>query len=132
MRSASTVDTIFRKASSIVGHPYTPHSARHMLANLGDQLCRTSESLKAWSLNLGHESEAITRQHYGRVSAERKTEIFAAFAHSPLLTEDEMRLMLDYHSHDLDRGSPEFARAEQLVERYKRKSSLRRVVSVIE
>jgi site-specific recombinase XerC len=122
MHSASTVDAIFRKASSIVGHHYTPHSARHMLANLGDQLCRTSERRKAWSQNLGHETEAITWQHYGRVSAERKADLFTEFAHSAALTDDEKDLMLDYHHHQLDRGSPEFIRATQLVETYKRKS----------
>jgi integrase len=130
MRSASTVDAIFRRASANVGQCYTPHSARHMLANLGDQLCRTSERRKAWSLNLGHESEAITWQHYGRISAERKAKIFADFANSAVLTDDEKDLMLDYFTYMLNRGSPDFARAEQLVEKYKPKC--RQIASVIE
>ncbi|MCU0801566.1 MAG: site-specific integrase [Rhodobacteraceae bacterium] len=134
MRSASTVDVIFRRASAIVGQRYTPHSARHMLANLGDQLCRTSEMRKAWSLNLGHETEAITMQHYGRISAERKAEILAEFTDRAVLTCDEMQLMLDYHHHHhhLDRGSPEFARAAQLVEKHKLKPYRRHVISLFE
>ncbi len=122
LKSASAVDAVFRTASE--GRPtrYTPHSARHCLAQLGDRLCRTVEQRKAWSLNFGHENEGITWKHYGNVSATRKAEIFEEFDVVDRWQDDDMRLMLDYHSHRLDRGTPEFERAQTLCEEYNAKS----------
>lgn len=110
---------MFRTASE--GRPtrYTPHSARHCLAQLGDRLCRTVEQRKAWSLNFGHENEGITWKHYGNVSSARKAEIFEVVERRE---NDDLRLMLDDHSHRLDRGTPEFERARELWEGYNAKS----------
>jgi integrase len=113
----------FRLASRGVTQDYSPHSARHTLAHLGDQLCRTGEQRKAWSLNLGHSSEAITWAHYGKISDTRCDEVFEAFDEETPATSNEAELMLAYHEHRLMRGTPEFDLAEELVER--RKPSLR-------
>ena len=122
MRSASAVDAVFGLACE--GRParYTPHSARHCLAQLGDRLCRTVEQRKAWSLNFGHENEGITWKHYGNVSAARKAEIFEEFEVVDSWQDDDMRLMLALHNHELDRGTPEFARARDLWDAYRTKS----------
>ena len=120
MKSASAIDAVFATASSNIGLSFTPHSARHMLARLGDQLCHTPEQRKAWSLNLGHSSEKVTWTHYGRVTNERKAAVFADFAVIENWTGDEMRQMLDYHDHKLVLGTPEFDHAQKLVEARRR------------
>ena len=119
MNSASAVDAVFRKASMRLNRRYSPHSARHTIVQLGDQICRTPEERKAWSLNMGHSSESITWQHYGRVSSARKSEIFGSFDLVEHWPEEDMRLMLLYHEHRLHTDSHEFRRAEALVERSK-------------
>ena len=59
--------------------PYAkPHSFRDTLARLGERLCRTPEEWKAWSQNLGHESEATTFVGYGHVPQHRQSEIIRA------------------------------------------------------
>lgn len=116
MASAAAVTEAFRLASSDAARRYSPHAARHTLVHLGDQICRTSEERKAWSLNLGHSSEAVTWTHYGKVNDERKDAIFEAFEDNAPTTSDEISLMLAYHEHQLVRGTPEFTRAEALVE----------------
>jgi hypothetical protein len=45
---------------------------------LGERLCRTPEESKAWSQNLGHESDATTFVGYGHVPSHRQTEIMRA------------------------------------------------------
>jgi hypothetical protein len=47
---------------------------------LGQRLCRTPEEWKAWSQNLGHESEATTFVGYGEVPHHRQAEIMRDFA----------------------------------------------------
>jgi len=42
-------------------------------------MCRTPEEWKAWTQNLGHESEATTFVGYGQVPANRQAEIMRAF-----------------------------------------------------
>ncbi|TGD61191.1 helix-turn-helix domain-containing protein [Tabrizicola sp. WMC-M-20] len=118
MRGAGAVDEVFATASKGRRH-YTPHSARHTLAALGDKLCRTPEQRKAWSLNLGHASEAVTWTHYGKVDDARKAVIFAKFGLDQTWTNEEMALMLSYHAYQLYPGTPEFTYAERLVERYR-------------
>lgn len=118
MRTAGAVDAVFAQARKGRQH-YTPHSARHTLAALGDKICRTPEQRKAWSLNLGHSSEAVTWAHYGRVDDARKAAIFAEFGQIKSWTDEELLLMLSYHEHQLCLGTPEFNHAQRLVERYR-------------
>jgi integrase len=67
-RTAEPIRQIFRAAFAAAGQPYAnPHSFRDTLVRLGQRLCRTPEEWKAWSQNLGHESEATTFVGYGHV-----------------------------------------------------------------
>jgi integrase/recombinase XerD len=78
-RTAEPIRQIFRAAFSAAGLPYAnPHSFRNTLVRLGERLCRTPEEWKAWSQNLGHESEATTYVGYGHVPSHRQTEIMRA------------------------------------------------------
>ncbi len=70
---AGPIRDIFRKAFEAAGLPYAkPHSFRDTLARLGERLSRTREEWKAWSQNLGHESEATTYVSYGEVPHHRQ------------------------------------------------------------
>jgi integrase len=55
--------------------PFHPHSFRHTLAQLGEQICQTPEEFKAWSQNLGHEHVMTTFNSYGNVAADRQAAI---------------------------------------------------------
>ena len=72
---------VFRDAFAAVGLPYAnPHSYRKTLARLGERLCQTPEEWKAWSQNMGHDSEATTFVGYGEVASHRQKEIMTALA----------------------------------------------------
>lgn len=76
--TAEPIRRIFRDAFTAVGLPaFNPHSFRKTLVRLGQQVCRTPEEWKAWSQNLGHESESTTFVGYGEVPAHRQAEIMA-------------------------------------------------------
>jgi integrase len=78
---AARIRRIFRAAFAAAGLPYAkPHSFRDTLARLGERLCRTPEEWKAWSQNLGHESEATTFVGYGHVPQHRQAEIIKTLA----------------------------------------------------
>jgi len=47
---------------------FTPHSFRHMLADLGSSMELTPKAFKAWSMNLGHENVATTVSAYLQIS----------------------------------------------------------------
>ena len=84
--SAAPVRKVFRDAFGAVGLPYAnPHSFRKTLVRLGQGLRLTPEEWKAWSQNLGHESETTTFVGYGEVPSRRQREIMAALA-NPRLT----------------------------------------------
>lgn len=79
--TANAVRRIFREAFERAGLPYYhPHSFRHTLAQLGEQVCRTPEEFKAWSQNIGHEHVMTTFNSYGKVSAPRQSEIIRRLA----------------------------------------------------
>lgn len=70
---------IFRAAFAAAGLSYSnPHKFRTTLTRLGERLCRTPEEWKAWSQNLGHESEMTTFVGYGKVPEHRQAEIIRA------------------------------------------------------
>lgn len=78
---AQPIRQIFRAAFATAGLPYAnPHSFRDTLARLGERLTHTPEEWKAWSQNLGHESEATTFVGYGHVPTYRQAEIMRALA----------------------------------------------------
>jgi integrase len=67
---------VFRAAFAAAGLPYAnPHSFRNTLVLYGQRICRTPEEWKAWSQNLGHESETTAFVGYGQVPSHRQAEI---------------------------------------------------------
>ena len=54
---------------------FNPHSFRNTLAQLGEEVCKTPEQLKAWSQILGHEKVLTTFLSYGEVASQRQEEI---------------------------------------------------------
>ena len=78
--SAAPIRTIFKLAFNSAGLPYfNPHSFRHTLTALGQELCRTAEEYKAWSQNLGHEKVLTTFMSYGQVAPHRQSEVIRTF-----------------------------------------------------
>ena len=75
-QTAEPIRQVFRDAFAQAGLPYAnPHSFRKTLVRLGQRLCQTPEQWKAWSQNLGHESETTTFVGYGHVPSDRQGEI---------------------------------------------------------
>lgn len=78
--NAGPIRRIFREAFERAELQYfNPHSFRDALVNLGYQLCRTPEDMKAWSQNIGHQSVSTTLYSYGEVQPNRQAELFASF-----------------------------------------------------
>jgi integrase len=74
--NAGAIRRIFRAAFEAAGLPYfNPHSFRRTLTALGENLCKTPESFKSWSQNLGHEHVLTTFTSYGAVASHRQAEI---------------------------------------------------------
>jgi len=79
--TAAPIRSIFGAAFAAAGLPYSnPHSFRNTLVRLGQRLRLTPEEWKAWSQNLGHESESTTFVGYGHVPLHRQAEIMRALA----------------------------------------------------
>lgn len=80
-RDAGPVRRIFKEAFTTAGLPYfPPHSFRHMLALLGQELCHSAAEMKAWSQNLGHEQMLTTFTSYGRIDPHRQGELIKGLA----------------------------------------------------
>lgn len=74
--NADPIRKVFSDACQAARLPdFRPHSFRHTLARLGQQVCRTPEELKAWSQNLGHENMLTTFTSYGQVPEHRQREL---------------------------------------------------------
>ena len=74
--NASPIRRIFKDAFETAELSYyNPHSFRNTLVELGEQLCHSAESFKAWSQNLGHEKVMTTFVSYGEVEVERQGKI---------------------------------------------------------
>ena len=97
-RTTEPIRKIFRTAFARAGLPYAnPHSFRNTLVSLGERLCGNPEHWKAWSQNLGHESEATTFVGYGHVPAQRQADIIQGLGVTPAasLTQDEIAAFND-------------------------------------
>lgn len=71
--TATPIRTIFRESFERAGLSYFhPHSLRKTLARLGEEVCSSPETFKAWSQNLGHEQVLTTFMSYGKVAADRQ------------------------------------------------------------
>lgn len=115
MSSTHSVTIAFKIASGLIGKRFSPHSAKHCIGRLSLKVCKSPEELKAWSMNMGHENEEITLKYYKRIPDSRIIEIFEDFDLDITENVDDKELMLRYHEHQLDRGTPEFERAMKLV-----------------
>lgn len=75
-KTASPIRAVFKQAFALAGLPYfNPHSFRHTLVELGQQVCQSPEEYKAWSQNLGHDGVLTTFTSYGTVLPERQAQI---------------------------------------------------------
>lgn len=91
-KSASPIRRIFKEELEAAGMPYfNPHSFRHMLIRLGQQVCKTPEEFKAWSQNLGHDDVLMTFRSYGEVDQHRQRELILGNWET---TDDELALDL--------------------------------------
>ena len=79
--NTTPIRKIFRKAFIETNFPYfNPHSFWKTLSKLGQKICMTAESFKAWSQNLGHANVLTTFTSYGEVQVERQGEIIKYLA----------------------------------------------------
>ena len=86
-RSTGPIRQIFRDAFAAARLPYVnPHAFRKTLVRLGQTICRSPEEWKAWSQNLGHESETTTFVGYGEVPVHRQGEIMRLLANPTPVT----------------------------------------------
>lgn len=70
------IRTIYRDAFTAAGLPYfNPHCFRDALVQLGERICTTPETFKAWSQNIGHERVLTTLTSYGAVPAARQADL---------------------------------------------------------
>lgn len=75
MATAHAVAAAFNIACRKSDIKYTPHAAKHTIGAERDIRALTHEERKAWSLNMGHDSEHTTEQHYGTMSDDRRFEV---------------------------------------------------------
>lgn len=88
--NAGPIRTIFKDAFEAAGLPYfNPHSFRNTLVQLGERMCTTPESFKAWSQNLGHEGVLTTFTSYGSVPPQRQAELIRQMGHAQPASEKE-------------------------------------------
>lgn len=94
--NATPIRKIFKDAFEAAGLPYfNPHSFRHMLAKLGQQMCRTPEDYKAWSQNLGHEKVMTTFYSYGEVDCSRQGQIIRGLGKEKAITPSDFDALTD-------------------------------------
>jgi integrase len=73
---SAKLNAIIRNLFAVVQMPeYTPHSLRKTLFKLGNDICKSPEQIKAWSMNLGHNDIATSINSYLPVSEQRQLEI---------------------------------------------------------
>ena len=75
MSTTHVVTEAFSIACRHFDAKYTPHAAKHTIGAERDLRPLTREERKAWSLNMGHESEQVTEFHYGRMSEDHRLEV---------------------------------------------------------
>lgn len=75
MLTPHAVTEAFAIASRDSPVKYTPHSAKHCIGAERDERSMTAIERKAWSENMGHDSEQTTERHYGKLTDERRFEV---------------------------------------------------------
>lgn len=98
MRTKTAVNKAFTVASGTAQNKqYTPHSAKHTMAAERDRRHLTALERKAWSENMGHDTEQITERHYGQLSRDERKHALENICHGSeqltvleKLTDDEL------------------------------------------
>ena len=90
MSTPHAVTEAFAIACRETGAHYTPHSARHTLAAERDMRPLTQLERKAWSENLGHETEQITETHYGKLTEPQRVEVLEGIGDSAFLVAENL------------------------------------------
>jgi integrase len=75
MTTQYVVTQAFAIASRNSDIKYTPHAAKHTIGAERDLRPLTQLERKAWSVNMGHESEQITERHYGKLTDDLRFEV---------------------------------------------------------
>ncbi len=75
MSTTYAVTDAFKVASRGLTVPYTPHAAKHTIGAERDARPLTHQERKAWSLNMGHETEQITERHYGTMPEDQRFDV---------------------------------------------------------
>lgn len=75
MTTTHAVTVAFSAASRQSDIKYTPHAAKHTIGAERDIRSLTHEERKAWSLNMGHDSELTTERHYGTMLDDRRFDV---------------------------------------------------------
>ncbi len=75
MTTTHAVSDAFKVACRELAMPYTPHAAKHTIRAERDVRPLTHQERKAWSLNMGHETEQITERHYGTMPEDHWFEV---------------------------------------------------------
>jgi hypothetical protein len=116
-KTDASVRRAFRNGCKQAGVIYfNPHSIKHYLKSVRDEVCRTPEHRKAYSYNLGHENEKITEVNYDKMTDARRDAIFRTLHAGNVETEDEKDLLLALHEHQLTPGTPDHELALKLDE----------------
>lgn len=100
MSTTHAVTDAFTIACRNIDIKYTPHSAKHTIGAERDIRSLTHEQRKAWSLNMGHESELTTERHYGTMSDDRRLEVLESLGNVKkgiglMLTDKEKVALVD-------------------------------------
>ena len=117
MKSADAVTSAFEAASRVLEVAYSPHSARHCLKALGDQLCTGDHQRKAWSKNLGHSSVHVTEENYAKMTDSERSQLIRSMRSEMNFTDEEKDFLLDFYQHVFPRGTAEFDRGCELAKR---------------
>ena len=75
MTTTHSVIAAFVVACKDSGTKFTPHAAKHTIGSERDNRALTNEERKAWSLNMGHDSEVTTERHYAAMSEDKRLEV---------------------------------------------------------
>lgn len=79
--TTTPLNKIIRNAFAMVQLPeYTPHAFRTTLIKMASDRRLSMEEFKAWSLNIGHKTIAVSVELYLPVSRQRKQELIKAMA----------------------------------------------------
>lgn len=90
MATTHAVTSAFAVACRNRDIKYTPHAARHTIGAERDIRALTNEQRKAWSLNMGHDSEQTTDQHYATMSDNRRFEVLEGIGKKKTIDPQDM------------------------------------------